>query len=478
METFLMYGKEEKKALQPLLRYLKVPCGPVWPTGLTDSAESDVKAVICWGKNSASGNLPDAGVPFVFNPPSSARQALNKAKLRQLLKINGLGRLRSEGRVTARIRYKIPVFHLEALAVFQDRPSTYLISEAANPCKYYTEIAYPADDKHMQRLCKQAIRTIYALGLDFGLVYLCQNQGGEICVEDVEPWPAMDDRLGELFAQAIHRFDSLLAEELKRHEPPLIGMDPEFVLVANDNRLVHADRFLRRQGKAGCDVVNIQGKVYYPLAELRPDPAEEPRDLMIHLWQTMRAASRKITDKNLKWLAGGMPMEGFPLGGHLHLSRIWLNSKLLRAMDNYLALPLLLLEPESSLSRRPRFGCLGDFRLKPHGGFEYRTLPSWLVQPGIARGVMALTRLIADHYRELNVFPLTIATYQALYYEGAKQELLDTVQKLWAKLERLSGYQRYEKDLNRLKSKIYRLEAWDEQLDFRQGWQIPPFSVS
>src|SRR5690606_28004723 len=162
------------------------------------------------------------------------RQFKDKGKLRHLLKINGLGRLGNEDNDAARMRYKIPVFHLEALAVFQDRPSTHLISEAANPCKRYIETAYQADNKLVQRLRKQAIRTIYALGLDFGLVYLRQGKDGEICVENVEPWPILDDRLGELFAQAIHRFNRLLSAELVRKGPPLIGMDPEFVLSASD----------------------------------------------------------------------------------------------------------------------------------------------------------------------------------------------------------------------------------------------------
>ena len=71
------------------------------------------------------------------------------------------------------------------------------------------------------------------------------------------------------------------------------------------------------------------------------------------------------------------------------MSRIWLTSRLLRVLDNYLALPFILIEDQNTKLRRPRYGFLGDFRRKTHGGFEYRTLPSWIVSPRITKGVIA-----------------------------------------------------------------------------------------
>lgn len=46
-----------------------------------------------------------------------------------------------------------------------------------------------------------------------------------------------------------------------------------------------------------------------------------------------------------------MPQPGFPLGGHLHFSGVALNGALLRALDNYLALPLALLEDKRAVAQ-------------------------------------------------------------------------------------------------------------------------------
>lgn len=101
-----------------------------------------------------------------------------------------------------------------------------------------------------------------------------------------------------------------------------------------------------------------------------------------------------------------MPQPGFPLGGHLHFSGVSLNGALLRALDNYLALPLALLEDKRATRRRPHYGNLGDFRRQSYGGFEYRTLPSFLISPQLAKGVIGMAFLIASQYPRLQRRPL------------------------------------------------------------------------
>jgi hypothetical protein len=170
-----------------------------------------------------------------------------------------------------------------------------------------------------------------------------------------------------------------------------------------------------------------------------------------------------------------MPLQGFPLGGHIHFSRVWLNPQLLRALDNYLALPLMLIEADTTRRRRPRYGFLGDFRRQTHGGFEYRTLPSWMVSPQVAVGVLSLASLIADGYPKLTSRPLDDIPLLEAYYTGDKDAALPAVRQLLGELERLTGHAAFAADLEPLKSRILRMEPWNELADIRRYWKIPPF---
>jgi hypothetical protein len=241
---------------------------------------------------------------------------------------------------------------------------------------------------------------------------------------------------------------------------------------------VAASRFLAREGPVGCDAIVLSGhRVILPLAELRPQPSSDPRQLARNLHHTMQLAARAIPDESLAWLSGGMPLRGFPLGGHIHFSRCWLNGHLLRALDNYLALPLMQIEGETTRQRRPRYGGLGDFRPQPHGGFEYRTLPSWLVSPAVTGGVLALAALIAEHYWSLTRRPLMDSEVQAAYHRGDKVMVSGIVAELWQDLEKLPSYSGHANCLDPLKSMIFRMEPWNERADFRRAWKIAPFQT-
>jgi hypothetical protein len=170
-----------------------------------------------------------------------------------------------------------------------------------------------------------------------------------------------------------------------------------------------------------------------------------------------------------------MPVPGLPLGGHIHLSGISPSNALIRALDNYLALPLAMVEDPTTAKRRRRYGRLGDIRPQRHGGFEYRTLPSWIASPTIAKGVIALAKTVAEHYRQLRGRPLDDEETLAAYLAGDKAALECAVQAQWRTLESLDGYRKYAKYLDPLKERIMARRSWDEQRDFRVHWRIPPF---
>src|SRR5699024_1475230 len=153
-------------------------------------------------------------------------------------------------------------------------------------------------------------------------------------------------------------------------------------------------------------------------------------------------------------------------------SGVPLNFKLLRALDHYLALPLVLIEDPQGVKRRPKYGYLGDFRTQFHGGFEYRTLPSWLISPTVTKGVLAAAKLIAAHYPVLKSGYLQRHTVQKAYYEGDKEALRSIVQDLLVELKGLKGYQQYRNYLDPFFQMVLSGKKWNESKDIRLVWKI------
>jgi len=431
-----------------------------------------------------AGALARAGAANVWTlqPAEAVRLAADRARRERLLELHGLKTTRSHatGRPASfPYKYKVAVFHLQTLAVYE-RAEPVLLAAAPRPAgagaAAYREVAMERATFHARRAAREAVKALYALGLDYGIVTLGVLATGHTLVLDVEARPQrLSERLLGLYAEALAAYNAAATRERRRTERAMLGCDPEFLLLSAQGKVVSADRFLAREGAVGCDAVVQSGhRLLLPLAELRPRPSDDPRELTRNLHRTMQLAARAIPDASLAWLAGGMPLKGFALGGHIHFSRIQLNVHLLRALDNYLALPLLLLEGAGARGRRPRYGCLGDFRRQPHGGFEYRTPPSWLASPAIARGVLTLASLIADNYARLSVFPLRRLAVQRAYYAGDKEALLDTVAALWGELAQLDAYELHAAALEPLKRRMLRLAAWDERADIRQAWKIAP----
>ncbi|WP_458122918.1 putative amidoligase domain-containing protein [Paenibacillus sp. Z3-2] len=325
--------------------------------------------------------------------------------------------------------------------------------------------------KRVERL---AIKTLYTLGLDHGAVRMESSGSGGCAVISIDPCPWKGvTNLAATYRESWRQQQGLLDEERSHRPTPILGMDPEFLLVQMpESKIVPASRFLERTGIAGCDSVTVGGRRIYPVAELRPAPSSEPRELLAHLMRAFAAASRSISDHSLIWQAGGMPQRGLPLGGHIHFSGVNLTGELLRALDNYLALPLAFLQDPRGSGRRPRYGALGDFRLKSYGGFEYRTLPSFLVSPLVAKGVVALAGLIASGYTQLRQRPLEKAEVHTAFYEGRREVIQEHIPTLVDDLKRLDGYARYERYATPLILQLKLGRTWDESRDIRKLWNI------
>ncbi|SLJ90110.1 MULTISPECIES: putative amidoligase domain-containing protein [unclassified Paenibacillus] len=387
------------------------------------------------------------------------------------LKRSGIEVLASQDRrdreLGLRVRYDVEICCLQAIRI--KRRDTSGMGGAQE-----SVLDREAASTLFKRIERLATKTLYTVGLDHGAVRLeaSGKSGCSVISIDPRPWKGMTD-LSAMYRAGWKQLQSELDEERHRNAAPILGMDPEFLLVQMpESKIVPASRFLERTGVAGCDSVTINGRRIYPVAELRPAPSSEPRELLAHLMRAFAAASRSISDHSLIWQAGGMPQRGLPLGGHIHFSGVTLNGELLRAFDNYLALPLAVLQDPRGSGRRPRYGALGDFRLKSYGGFEYRTLPSFLVSPLVAKGVVALAGLIARGYHQLRQRPLAKAAIHTAFYEGNREVMQAHIPALLDDLTQMDGYERYERYAAPLISQLRQGRTWDESRDIRKLWNI------
>lgn len=362
---------------------------------------------------------------------------------------------------TVRVRQLMPAFiqlHLQGGSSFQHEPDPHT--------------GLFADGLH-RRLGKAAVRTLYTLGAEEGEVQLTVLPGRGYVVDEV--WQKESSRKAVMSAGPVRTEGSspaVVNMEGQQDAVLLMGMDPEFVLV-RDGQIVLASEFMDRVGTVGCDSVRDQDQLIYPLAELRPDPQPDPEALLLEMRKALREASRIVTDRSLAWKAGGLPVPDYPLGGHIHFSGVPLTLHLLQALDNYLALPLLIVEDPRARGRRPRYGFLGDFRRQPHGGFEYRTLPSFLVSPFVTKVALSIAYLVARYSDRLQARPLNTERYHRAFYEGDVDLLKECMPGWHRDMSSLPEYPKYASEIERLMAFIRESRTWNESRDIRPLWNIP-----
>ncbi|CAG7648428.1 hypothetical protein ACFQI7_12665 [Paenibacillus allorhizosphaerae] len=478
MRAFLLHSGEP--AMEPLLAKLLFPHGAQVPEEIEKSG-----TIIHWG-----AYHPDRGHAEVLQPIRSILLARNKKRAAELLTLHGIecgwdetGAKRFADRWSH--EFIVPVFHLQALTLFHRASGVFLghktkpgVRTPEGEPREFTEIGTDQPSFYAARAMREAVKAVYALGLDYGIVRLGARSGGVVVVLAVEAEPKLTPRLVGLFADAMNRFDVTLSEEAELGQSDvMLGADPEFLLLNSRGKVTFASNYAEKEGAFGCDAIVLPSRrKIFPLAELRPKPSTDIRELVVNLHRTMQIAAKRIGDPEVRWVAGGMPVRGFPLGGHIHFSGIELCSRLLRVLDNYIALPLTLLEDGTTGMRKPKYGFLGDFRRQRHGGFEYRVLPSWMVSPDIAKGVLALAKVTAEHYRLLNLRPLADAEVLKAYYGGDKARIRPMLQSLWKDLEKVPGYAKYESYLLPLRRRMLQMRPWKELDDIRPKWKITPFT--
>ncbi|MBP1999684.1 hypothetical protein J2Z69_000703 [Paenibacillus shirakamiensis] len=366
--------------------------------------------------------------------------------------------------------FLVRVFHLKTVDIEQ-LSGSHLVMQTHHHEK---PLISSSLEKRLERI---AIRALYTVGLDFGEVVLTSLGGSGFTVTSISALPKAEATNSlESFA----RFAKNELAWLQGEHPStmLLGMDPEFLVVdRGKGKIISASKYLEHGGVVGCDAVRTSERTIYPIAEVRPLPASSPRELVIHLMDALRAAARQIPQTaEWTWLAGSMPVKGFSLGGHIHFSGIPLTSDLLRALDNYLALPMALIEDERGRFRRPRYGFLGDFRRQSHGGFEYRTLPSFLISPRVTKGALSLATCIANNYWILKQRPLEQGLIHEAFYVGNKRRLNEAFAPLDREIRALPDYIEHQKYLEPFLETVRLGKTWDESKDIRALWNLGPLS--
>lgn len=332
------------------------------------------------------------------------------------------------------------------------------------------------EEDEVKEIQELAIKAVYSLGLDFGVVNLAKTFDEKYYVLDIDAvCKCMSKECEEAyiaqFAETLSRYDNLICDT----EDTTIGADIECVIKDKEtNALVYASDFFEKDGPIGLDNRSIEaGRKYFPLLEIRPDYSNNPVEVINSIQQIMNRISEHICYENLGIYAGSMPVYNYWVGGHIHFG-IKPNSKLLRALDNYLALPVMMVEMSSfSRGRKTKYGQLGDFRIKSHGGFEYRTLSSWIINPEIARAILCLAKVIVREYLNLKGEFLNSFYDIRAYYSSNKVCFIQRMEDIICDIEKTATFKSYSSYIEPFFKKVMSLEEWDENKPINGAWNMP-----
>lgn len=443
-----------------------------------NGAHTNDDVIIRWGVTHDSDPL----IGRILNPRDALDRTVSRRAMAKTLRRLGVRVIRElsdpgDGEPMRILRhYRVPLFDLIPLSCFRaDGGSVWINQRISRIQESFHEVTVD-DDKVSARVEHLAVRALHALGLDHGMVSIGMAQKGVLHVLDVTPNPVLNDRLLDLYAKAVaatmDREDRLSGAASSR---ALIGTDMELMLRNPTGRMVLASNYFSRLGQIGCDDRSVQfdGK-RLPLLELRPEPASNPLELVGNLRHLMEDAVVTINRAKVEWRAGSMPFRPFSTGGHIHISGVPFSSALVRALDNFVGLPLMMVEdPRTAQLRRPRYGFLGDVRHKGYGGFEYRTPASFIVDPDVTAAAFCLAYITALYHRELPLSDLYDPTVQVAFYRGDTDALMPLLERNYASLRRLTAFERYRDYVDPLFEMIRAGQTWDENMDVRLAWGIP-----
>jgi len=201
----------------------------------------------------------------------------------------------------------------------------------------------------------------------------------------------------------------------------LVGADPEFEIIDKRGRLIGANVFFHGGKEIGTDG-------HLETGEIRPDPGRSPYHLMRNIKRVMRKLlnSESIPPESLIFAGGGTKVN---TGGHIHFSEKSYPKELPHLLHKHIGIYVLKHQTgiRNDLTDIIREGGRDAFRPnKPHGGWEWRQLPSYIVSEDMCQCIIVTT------------YALTKAVYDGAYKDG---ETIHT-------LKSLPLYYAYKKDID------------------------------
>lgn len=331
------------------------------------------------------------------------------------------------------------------------------------------------NNTEFEKIKMLAQRSVHALGLDFGIVNIGLANNDRFYTIDVDSssnW-ITNECLGEYiekFIEVMKKYD-----EIKKSDDDItLGADPELILKdKNNNKLIVASELIKDEYGVGLDSRSLEAsKKFFPIIEIRPSYSNNPIEVYKSIEDLFMKLQSYIHYKNIGIYGGSSPLYKYWIGGHIHFG-IKPNTKLIKALDNYLALPIMMIEKTVSARQRNKiYGTLGNFRLKKHGGFEYCSLSSWLISPEIALGVLCLAKIIVLEY--LNLEETFINDYYDIrcYYAVKKQHFKKTALKIIENLKNTKTYNIYKTEVAIIFNMIINNKEWCEDKDIKESWEI------
>lgn len=271
-----------------------------------------------------------------------------------------------------------------------------------------------------------------------------------------------------------------------------IGSDCEFGFVNKITKLQeYANEYIERQYGYSGNHVGLDGHNH--IAEIRTaggniSPIGHANDL-----RRILANFQKEIPETIIPVAGSM-VGNDPIGGHIHFG--YCNNdfspKIVESIKDYgdvldlfLAIPSLLVENNKTARRRrtSNYGKLSDARLTDYG-FEYRTLPSWLVSFGFAQSLLSLAYVLVDHLlkggKMVGFSDLGTGAAEK-FYIGSRNYFYRLLPKLHKEITKCPLYDTYSVYINALFgfikafNQINPKKDWIEKVSFTDRWNIEKY---